>query len=136
MNTNEKLSWILDDLLNIPGARHAVLASGDGLHRAHSKDADREMGETVSSAMSSLRALSSAVAGRFWPEERVSWQRSLIETDRGWVALSAASDGSYLAVAAAPETDMGALIYAMTEVASRLREPLATPPRTDNQPRA
>ncbi|MBO0518030.1 roadblock/LC7 domain-containing protein, partial [Streptomyces beijiangensis] len=61
MNTD--LSWVLNDVLEVRGARHAVLVSGDGLLLQRSDDISRDDAETNAAAMSSMQSLSRAVSG-------------------------------------------------------------------------
>ena len=83
---NPDLSWILNDVLQVPGAQHAILVSADGLLLASSDGIGRDDAETVAAAMSSMQSLSRAVAPFVGNGPR-PWKQTLIEYDGGWIFL-------------------------------------------------
>lgn len=122
------LSWVLDDVLALRGARHAILVSSDGLLREKSHDLDRSDAETNAAAMSSLQSISRAVAPFVGGGQGI-WKQTLIEYDGGWIFLMAAGHGAYLAVSAAPDVDMEAMSYRMQVQVAALGKAMTTPPR-------
>ncbi|CAM5666470.1 Roadblock/LC7 domain-containing protein OS=Streptomyces microflavus OX=1919 GN=G3I39_30800 PE=4 SV=1 [Streptomyces microflavus] len=48
---NPDLTWVLNDVLQVPGARHAILVSADGLLFANSSEIGRDDAETVAAAI-------------------------------------------------------------------------------------
>lgn len=86
---NPDLSWVLNDLLQVPGARHAILVSADGLLLANSSEIGRDDAETVAAAMSSMQSLSRAVAPFIGTREPGRWRQTLLEYEDGWIFLIA-----------------------------------------------
>ncbi|CCB71500.1 conserved protein of unknown function (plasmid) [Streptantibioticus cattleyicolor NRRL 8057 = DSM 46488] len=123
---------MLNDVLQVPGARHAILVSADGLLMERSSDIGRDAAETNAAAMSSMQSLSRAVApfvegkssGEFG-----NWRQTLVEYDHGWVFLIAAGSGAYLAVSAAPDVDMEAMSFRMQQQVSALGKAMTSPVR-------
>jgi predicted regulator of Ras-like GTPase activity (Roadblock/LC7/MglB family) len=122
------LSWVLNDVLQVRGARHAILVSADGLLLERSSDISRDEAETNAAAMSSMQSLSRAVAG-FVAGGRGIWRQTLIEYDGGWIFLIAAGSGAYLAVSTALDVDMEVMSIRMQQQVKALGSALSTPPR-------
>jgi len=123
--SNDDLSWMLEDALEIPGALHAVLISADGLQMSRTTDLGRDEADKVAAAVSGLQSLSRSVAF-FCGDSSVNWRQTLIEFDGGWVFLNAAGGGSYLAVAASVDVNMGDITYRMQQLVSRLGKAMST----------
>jgi predicted regulator of Ras-like GTPase activity (Roadblock/LC7/MglB family) len=128
---NNDLSWMLDSALEVPGARHAILVSADGLLMARSNEVDRDQADTVAAAMSGMQSLSRTVAG-FCDGQNLHWRQTLVEFDGGWVFLISAGVGAYLAVSAAPDVDMGDISFRMQQLVGQLGKVLTTPPRENS----
>ena len=124
---------MLEDIVaNVPGARHAVLLSADGLSRGATAGMNPDMADTISAAMSGMQSLSRATAhfaGPAGPDDGAKWKQTVIEFSHGWIFLIAAGQGAYLAVAAAPDTDIQEITFRMHQLVSRLGKDLITPPR-------
>ena len=127
MNTD--LSWVLNDVLEVRGARHAILVSGDGLLLQSSDGIERGEAETNAAAMSSMQSLSRAVSG-FVGSGNGVWKQTLLEYDGGWIFLSAAGQGAYLAVSAAPDVDMEAVSFRMQKTVVALSKAMSVAPRS------
>ncbi|MEV6103756.1 roadblock/LC7 domain-containing protein [Streptomyces sp. NPDC051940] len=132
---NPDLSWVLDDVLQVRGARHAILVSADGLllERASAQSPDvaelgRDDAETHAAAMSSMQSLSRAVAP-FVSAGQGQWKQTLIEYDGGWIFLIAAGRGAYLAASTALDVDMEAMSFSMQRQVAALGKAMTTPPR-------
>ncbi|MER7551558.1 MULTISPECIES: roadblock/LC7 domain-containing protein [Streptomyces] len=126
---NPDLSWVLNDLLQVPGARHAILVSADGLLLANSSEIGRDDAETVAAAMSSMQSLSRAVAPFIGTREPGRWRQTLLEYEDGWIFLIAAGAGAYLAATAAADVDMEAMSFRMQQQVTALGKAMTTPPR-------
>lgn len=129
------LSWILDTVLEMPGARHALLVSADGLLMARSKSVERDDADTVAAAMSGMQSLSRTVA-EFCDTRDTQWRQTLIEFNGGWVFLISAGEGAYMAVSAAHDVDMADITFRMQQVVGQLGKALTSPPREDEDVRA
>jgi predicted regulator of Ras-like GTPase activity (Roadblock/LC7/MglB family) len=128
---NTDLSWVLNDVLEVRGARHAVLVSSDGLLLQRSDEIGRDDAETNAAAMSSMQSLSRAVAGFVGAGHGV-WKQTLLEYDGGWIFLIAAGSGAYLAVSAALEVDMEAMSFRMQKTVTALSKAMSVGPRADS----
>jgi predicted regulator of Ras-like GTPase activity (Roadblock/LC7/MglB family) len=127
------LGWMLDDALQMPEARHAVLLSADGLLMAHSSGIDRDDAERHAAAMSALQALARATA-EFCGQDSTQWQQTVSEFADGYVFLAAAGPGAYLAVSATARVDMEAVSFRIQELVQRLGKELTSPPRQAQPP--
>ncbi|MFD3456184.1 roadblock/LC7 domain-containing protein [Streptomyces sp. NPDC058691] len=125
---NPDLSWVLNDVLQVRGARHAILVSADGLLLEKSSEIGRDDAETNAAAMSSMQSLSRAVAP-FAGGGASPWRQTLLEYEHGWIFLIAAGDGAYLAASAAPDVDMEAMSFRMQQQVGALGKAMTTPPR-------
>lgn len=125
---NTELSWMLESALEVPGARHAILVSADGLLMARSSEVDKDQADTIAAAMSGMQSLSRTVAG-FGGDGTMQWRQTVVEFDGGWVFLISAGEGAYLAVSAAPDVDMADITFRMQQLVSQLGKALSTPPR-------
>ena len=123
-----ELGWMLDEVLKVPEARHAILVSADGMLRAHSQGIDRDHAERQAAALSGLQSISRSTA-EFCAEEGTPWRQTLVEFAGGYVFLVAAGPGAYLAVSASPDVDMEAVTYRMHKLVDRLGKELTSPPR-------
>jgi predicted regulator of Ras-like GTPase activity (Roadblock/LC7/MglB family) len=125
---NPDLSWALNDVLEVRGARHAILVAADGLLMQRSDSIGRDDAEKNAAAMSSMQSLSRAVAG-FVGAGQGLWKQTLIEYDGGWIFLIAAGSGAYLAVSTALDVDMEAMSFRMQKTVSALGKVLSAAPR-------
>ncbi|MET7851047.1 roadblock/LC7 domain-containing protein [Streptomyces avermitilis] len=122
------LSWVLNDVLQVRGARHAILVSADGLLLERSTDIGRDDAESMAAAISSMQSLSRVLAP-FVAAGRGRWDQTLIEYDGGWIFLIAAGSEAYLAASAAKDVDMEAMSFRMQQQVSALRKTMSTSPR-------
>src|SRR5947207_3460455 len=125
-----KLGWMLDNAIQMPEVRHAVLLSADGLLMAHSAGIGRDDAERHAAAMSGLQSLARNTA-EFCGELPHGWQQTVSEFCGGYVFLVAAGPGAYLAISAGERVDMEAVSFRLQELVQRLGKELATPPRQD-----
>lgn len=132
---NNDLSWMLDSALEVPGARHAILISADGLLMARSQEIRKDDADTVAAAMSGIQSLSRTMAD-FCGGSHMQWRQTLVEFDGGWVFLIAAGVGAYLAVSSAPDVDMGAITFRMQQLVGQLGKALTSPLRENTSTQA
>ncbi|MCS0636854.1 roadblock/LC7 domain-containing protein [Streptomyces sp. LP05-1] len=125
---NPDLSWVLNDVLEVRGARHAILVAADGLLMQRSDTIGRDDAEKNAAAMSSMQSLSRAVSG-FVAGGQGLWKQTLIEYDGGWIFLIAAGSGAYLAVSTALDVDMEAMSFRMQKTVGALGRAMSAAPR-------
>jgi predicted regulator of Ras-like GTPase activity (Roadblock/LC7/MglB family) len=123
-----ELNWLLDDLVQRVGSiRKVLVLSGDGLPRGASKDLTREDGEHLSAVASGFHSLAKGVGRHF---EAGNVRQTVVELDDAFLFVSAAGDGSCLAVLADADSDVGLIAYEMTLLVKRVGAHLSTAPRT------
>jgi predicted regulator of Ras-like GTPase activity (Roadblock/LC7/MglB family) len=118
------LNWLLDDLVRrVPEIRHAVVLSSDGLATGVSGGLGREDSEHLSAIASGFHSLAKG-AGRHFGVGSV--RQTMIELDEAFLFVTAAGDGSCLAVLTAAESDVGQVAYEMALLVKRVGEHLGT----------
>ncbi|MFE7775937.1 roadblock/LC7 domain-containing protein [Streptomyces sp. NPDC057445] len=126
--TSGELNWLLDELVDRVGSiRKALVLSGDGLATGTSKDLGREDGEHLAAVASGFHSLAKGV-GRHFDVGHV--RQTVVELDEAFLFVTAAGDGSCLAVLSDADSDVGQVAYEMTLMVKRVGAHLATAPRT------
>jgi predicted regulator of Ras-like GTPase activity (Roadblock/LC7/MglB family) len=113
----ENLNWLVSNFAkSVPGAAHAIVVSADGLLMAVSERLDRARADTLSAVASGLASLTQGSA-RLFGGGTVT--QTVVEMERGYLLIMAVSDGSCLAVLAAPSCDIGIIGYEMALLVAR-----------------
>lgn len=121
---------MLKDLADgVPGTRHVVVLTGDGLRMAQ-YTTDDDTADRVAAASAGLQCLAGAVAGEFSGGDR-RIRLLVIEAGGGFYYLMAAGAGAYLAVLADHDVDPGLMGRRMRDLVARIGEHLSAPPRTE-----
>ncbi|WP_431032308.1 roadblock/LC7 domain-containing protein [Streptomyces sp. P6-2-1] len=124
-----ELNWLLDDLVaRVASIRKAIVLSSDGLPTGISEDISREDSEHLAAVASGFHSLAKGVGRHF---DAGSVRQTLVELDDAFLFVSAAGDGSCLAVLAGPDADIGQIAYEMTLLVKRVGVHLGQAPRTD-----
>lgn len=125
---NGELNWLLDELVQRVGSiRKALVLSSDGLATGASQDLTREDGEHLAAVASGFHSLAKGV-GRHFEAGRV--RQTVVELEDAFLFVTAAGDGSCLAVLADADSDVGQVAYEMTLMVKRVGAHLATAPRS------
>ncbi|MBH5333771.1 roadblock/LC7 domain-containing protein [Streptomyces pactum] len=123
-----ELNWLLDELVGRVGSiRKALVLSGDGLPTGGSRDLSREDAEHLAAVASGFHSLAKGV-GRHFDVGRV--RQTIVELDDAFLFVTAAGDGSCLAVLADADSDVGQVAYEMTLLVKRVGVHLGTAPRS------
>ncbi|WP_093801938.1 roadblock/LC7 domain-containing protein [Streptomyces sp. Wb2n-11] len=123
-----ELNWLLDELVDRVGSiRKALVLSSDGLPTGASKDLTREDGEHLAAVASGFHSLAKGV-GRHFDAGRV--RQTVVELDDAFLFVTAAGDGSCLAVLSDSDSDVGQVAYEMTLMVKRVGAHLKTAPRS------
>jgi hypothetical protein len=118
MTSTQDLGWLLANFADrVPGVAHAVAVSADGLLLAASRDLPRDRADQLAAIASGLVSLTQGAARCF---EAGGVNQTVVEMDRGYLFLMSISDGSCLAVLAAPNCDIGLVAYEMTLLVERV----------------
>lgn len=122
-----ELNWLLDDLVGRIGSiRKALVLSGDGLATGASGDLTREDSEHLAAVASGFHSLAKGV-GRHFDAGKV--RQTMVELDQAFLFVTAAGDGSCLAVLTDADSDVGLVAYEMALLVKRVGAHLATAPR-------
>jgi predicted regulator of Ras-like GTPase activity (Roadblock/LC7/MglB family) len=126
---SRELNWLLDDLVErVASIRKAIVLSSDGLPTGVSKDLSREDSEHLAAVSSGFHSLAKGVGRHF---EAGSVRQTVVELDEAFLFVTAAGDGSCLAVLADADADIGQVAYEMMLLVKRVGVHLGAAPRTD-----
>jgi predicted regulator of Ras-like GTPase activity (Roadblock/LC7/MglB family) len=119
----QQLSWLLDDLgERVEHFRQAVILSRDGLAVAASRDLSREDAEHLSALAAGVQSLARGVGAHFGAG---GVQQVIIELERAFLFVTAAGQGSCLAVLCSSQADPSLIAYEMAMLAKRAGPHLA-----------
>jgi uncharacterized protein len=111
------VSWLLGNFVkSVPGVRHTLVVSADGLLMAMSDELDRTSGDQLAAIVAGLSSLTRGAARQL---RAGAVRQSIVEMDELFLFTTSISDGSVLAVAAAATCDVGLVGYEMTLLVSR-----------------
>ena len=114
----DNFSWLVEDFVSrVAGVAHAIDVSADGLLLASSDRLPHDRAEQLAAVSSGLVSLNLGAARCF---EAGEVKQTVVEMERGYLFLMSISDGSCLAVLAAPNCDIGLIGYAMTRLVERV----------------
>jgi predicted regulator of Ras-like GTPase activity (Roadblock/LC7/MglB family) len=110
-------SWLLNNFVkSVPGIRHTLVVSADGLLMAMSDDLDRISGDQLAAIVSGVSSLNNGASRQLGAGPV---RQSIVEMDRAFLFTTSISDGSILAVVAEAMCDVGLVGYEMTLLVSR-----------------
>jgi predicted regulator of Ras-like GTPase activity (Roadblock/LC7/MglB family) len=127
----QNLNWLVSNFAkSVPGAAHAIVLSADGLLMAVSERLDRARADQLAAVASGLSSLTQGAA-RIFGAGQVT--QTIVEMEQGFLFVMAVSDGSCLAVLAAPSCDIGLIGYEMALLVARTGEVLTPELRAELQ---
>lgn len=110
-------NWLLGNFVkSVPGVRHTLVVSADGLLMAMSDDLDRTAGDQMSAIVSGLASLTRGAARQLGGG---TVRQAVVEMDDLFLFTTNVNDGSVLAVVAEASCDVGLVGYEMTLLVSR-----------------
>lgn len=113
----QSLNWLLNTFVrNTPGVAHAIVVSADGLLIAVSDRLELDRADQLSAIACGVASLADGGA-RLFDAGGVS--QTVVEMQAGFLFVMSISDGSCLAVLAAPSGDAGVIGYEMTLLVTR-----------------
>ncbi|MFG2073525.1 roadblock/LC7 domain-containing protein [Nonomuraea maritima] len=123
------VDWLITDFVStVPGVAHAVVVSSDGLPLAASAGFPADRADQLAAIASGLVSLTQGAARVF---EGGAVNQTIVEMQRGLMLIMSISDGSCLAVLAAPDCDMGLVAYQMTLMVERAGQVLTPAVRAE-----
>jgi uncharacterized protein len=118
----QDLDWLVTDFTRrVPDAAHAAVVSADGVPLALSEYIPRDFAERLAVITCGLASLMLGAAQIF---EAGPPTQALVEMEGGLMLLKVISDGSSLAVLAAPDCDTDLVSYEMTLLVEAVGEVL------------
>ncbi|GGT07860.1 dynein regulation protein LC7 [Planobispora rosea] len=125
------VDWLVTDFVNsVPGVAHSVVVSADGLPLAFSAGFPRDRADQLAAIAAGLLSLTQGASRVF---EGGAVVQTVVEMERGLLLIMSISDGSCLAVLAAPDCEMGVVAYQMTLFVERAGQVLTPAVRAELQ---
>jgi predicted regulator of Ras-like GTPase activity (Roadblock/LC7/MglB family) len=119
----QDLNWLVTDFtLRVADVAHAVVVSADGVPLALSEGIPEDAAEQLAAITSGLASLIHGAARIF---EAGQPTQALVDMQRGLMLIKAVSNGSSLAVLAAPECDTDLVSYEMSLLVEAVGEALS-----------
>src|SRR5579875_1263187 len=133
VNQGSELSWLLDDLVRrVPQVSKAVMLTQDGLAIGASAGLSREDAEHLAALAAGFQSMARG-AGQHFGGGRV--RQTIIEMEAAFLFVSAAGQGTCLAVLTTGDADIGLVAYEMAVLVRRSSEHLGVATRpAANQP--
>ena len=123
------LNWLLDDLVTrVTQIDKAVILSRDGLAIGASDGLTREDAEHLSAVAAGFQSLARG-AGRHFGGGQV--RQTIVEMETAFLFVTAAGEGSCLAVLSPAAADAGLIAYEMAILVKRVGQHLAVNPRPE-----
>jgi uncharacterized protein len=118
----QDLDWLITDFTSrVVDVAHAAVVSADGVPLAVSENVPGVFAEQLAAITAGLVSLMQGAARIF---EAGQPTQALVEMDGGLMLVKAISDGSSLAVLAAPDCDTDLISYEMTRMVEAVGEVL------------
>jgi predicted regulator of Ras-like GTPase activity (Roadblock/LC7/MglB family) len=121
------LNWLLDDLVTrVPQVDKAVILSRDGLAIAASAGLAREDAEHLAATSAGFQSLARGIGRHFGGG---SVRQTVVEMENSFLFVTAAGEGSCLAVLSPSSADAGLIAYEMALLVKRVGQHLSVNPR-------
>ncbi|WP_194903652.1 roadblock/LC7 domain-containing protein [Catenulispora rubra] len=129
--TNQDLDWLLDRLADqVPGTRHAIVLSDDGLVISQSRGIDRADAERLAAIATGQQSLARGVGDMF---DGGTVHQVIVELAELWLFISSAGWGTHLAVVAAQEVDAEVMAVAMHTLVLQVGQHMGTAARAGSE---
>jgi predicted regulator of Ras-like GTPase activity (Roadblock/LC7/MglB family) len=114
--------WLQDKFgRTVPGTRHTLVVSADGLLMAMSEQLDRTSGDQLAAIVAGMSSLTRGAARQLRAGDV---RQAIVEMDNLFLFLMTVSNGSVLAVVADATCDVGLIGYEMAMLVSRTESTL------------
>jgi predicted regulator of Ras-like GTPase activity (Roadblock/LC7/MglB family) len=122
-----KLNWVLDEMVGrVPAVSQAVILSRDGLMVGASQGISREDAEHLAALAAGVQSLARGAGQHFRGGEV---RQTIIEMETAFLFITAAGQGSCLAVLSSSAADAGLIAYEMAVLVKRIGQHLTAYPR-------
>lgn len=127
MTRASELDWLLDDLVaRVVHIDKAVILSRDGLAIGASAGLSREDAEHLAAVAAGFQSLARGAGAQFGGGQA---RQTIVEMESAFLFVTAAGEGSCLAVLTAAAADAGLVAYEMAILVKRVGEHLSVGPR-------
>ncbi len=132
-DTAGQLGWLLDNLVGrVPQVRQALILSRDGLVVATSQNMARGDAEHLSALAAGVQSLARGAGQRF---AGGAVRQTIIEMESAFLFVTAAGQGTCLAVLSSADANLGVMAYEMAMLVRRMGKYLTAPSRFhDHEP--
>jgi predicted regulator of Ras-like GTPase activity (Roadblock/LC7/MglB family) len=121
------LGWLLDDLVTrVAHIERAAILSRDGLVVTASRGLAREDAESLAAMAAGFQSLARGAAMHF---QGGTVRQTIVEMDNAFLFVTAAGQGSALAVLTSAGVDVGLVAYEMAVLVTRLGPHMQVQPR-------
>jgi uncharacterized protein len=125
--TDSHLDWLVDDLVGrVAHVDKAAVLSRDGLTLGTSSALSREDAEHLSALAAGIQSLANGGAVHFGGGQV---RQTVIEMDQSFLFVTAAGQGTCLAVLAGAKADVGLVAYEMALIVKQVGRHMAVPGR-------
>ena len=125
----QDLNWLVTEFTTqVEGVAHAIVVSADGVPLALSAGIPAAAAEQLAAITSGLTSLMQSTARAF---DGGATTQALVEMDDGLMFVKVISDGSSLAVLAAPECDTSQVSYEINRLVGAVGERLTPAVRAE-----
>ena len=125
--TDRHLDWLVDDLVGrVAHVEKAAVLSRDGLALGTSSALSREDAEHLSALAAGIQSLANGGAVHFGGGQV---HQTVIEMDQSFLFVTAAGEGTCLAVLAAAKADVGLVAYEMALIVKQVGRHMAVQSR-------
>ena len=131
LDMQNNLTWMLDDLVEIPHVSYAVVLSTDGLIIQKSSSLQHDVAEILAAGASSMYSVAAGTGRRF---DSGPVQQVIIEYHGRTLFIAEAGQNARLAVLCDQSVDLGTLAYETGRLVTRIGEYLGTTPRVAVSP--
>jgi predicted regulator of Ras-like GTPase activity (Roadblock/LC7/MglB family) len=122
-----ELNWLLENLVSTAaGVRQAVILSPDGLPLGNSPGLSAEDADHLAALAAGVQSLARGAGQRFSGGEV---RQTIIEMDAALLFITAAGQGTCLAVLADADADAGLIAYEMAMLVKRVGRHMVANPR-------
>ena len=127
MEQPSNLNWVLEKLVGrVPAVSQAVLLSRDGLTLGNSPGLSRDDADHLAALAAGVQSLARGAGQRFSGGEV---RQTIIEMDAALLFITAAGQGTCLAVLADVDADAGLIAYEMAVLVKRVGQHMVANPR-------
>jgi predicted regulator of Ras-like GTPase activity (Roadblock/LC7/MglB family) len=127
MNTAGSLDWLLDDLVSrVAQVSKAVILSRDGLAIGASSDMAKDDAEHLAAVAAGFQSLARGFGQNF---NVGNSRQTVVEFESAFLFVTAAGEGSCLAVLAGASADAGLIAYEMALLVKRVGPHIGVPIR-------